>query len=204
MKKIMIIMIVMAGLVSCYTPGKLPDTIRNQALDEMERFRRSFLEGRVCDAELSLVNAIDIFAQLDDICSISDAYIQKYLFFSYVKKADETLLTKADEFASVGKCAEEKKTIEELRRLNAGGSSPSKPGKSPNEIYHSVMLRKAAEVQKDIKYVEGALEIDRNNGWTYFIILDLNILKDLTEDEVEKERLQKRIEFLSGYVQECK
>jgi hypothetical protein len=172
-------------------------------MDEMESFRNLFLEGRLCDAEMSLNHAVDIYAKIDDMCAISDAYIQQYLFNAYIKNDRKDSLDKAAEFANIGDCTAEKKRIDDLRSISEKKDTAPDIKKATNDIYLSVMLRKTAVATGDRTYIDKALNIDRSYGWRLFVIHDLIILQSLSYDEQEKEKLQKRIEFLSAYVQQC-
>jgi hypothetical protein len=203
MKRLSLTIIVLVVLFSCHTPGKYPLPLQHQAMDEMEAFRNQFLEGRLCDAEMSLNHAVDIYAQIDDMCAIADAYIQQFLFNAYIKNERIDYLDKAEEFANIGDCAAEKKRINDLRSVAENEDEEPDVEKASNEIYLSVILRKAAVATGDRMYIDKALNIDRSYGWRLFIIHDLIILKSLSHDEEEKEKLQKRIEFLSAYIQQC-
>ncbi|GBD98281.1 hypothetical protein BMS3Abin07_00292 [bacterium BMS3Abin07] len=200
MKRVILVTIISLLVFSCSTPGKYPPPIENQALDEMESFREYFLEGRLCDAKIALDQAIDLFAKIDNICSISDAYIQRYLFLAYVDASEEKVLDKAEKFADVGRCTGQKKKIDDLR---SGAGDVIEPGNAPNDIYRSVMQRKAAIRTKNRKYIDNALKIDRSHGWTMFVIRDYAILRLLTTDEKEKDMISKRMNFLQAYIQKC-
>lgn len=191
-------------LVACSTPGKYPLPLKNQAFDSMESFRTYFLKGRLCDAEIAFHEAVDLYARIDDMCAISNAYIQKYLFNAYVKNERTDILEKANEFAVIGNCSIEKQKINDLKLSAEEGVTRLDPDKAPNDLYRSVSLRRAAVTNKERKRAEQALTIDRDNAWTLFVIHDLMIIKLLSDDEEEKDNIQKRIDFLSGYIQECK
>jgi hypothetical protein len=203
MRRLSLAMIVVVVLVSCHTPGKYPLPLQHQAMDEMESFRNQFLEGRLCDAEMSLSHAVDIYAQIDNMCAIADAYIQQFLFNAYIKNDRIDYLDKAEEFATIADCAAEKQRIADLRSVAENENEEPDIEKASNEIYLSVILRKAAVATGDRMYIDKALSIDRSYGWRLFVIHDLIILKSLSYDEEEKEKLQKRIEFLSAYIQQC-
>ncbi len=203
MKRLSLAIIMLSILVSCHTPGKYPLPLQHQAMDEMESFRNLFLEGRLCDAEMSLNHAVDIYARIDDMCAISDAYIQQYLFNAYIQNDRKEFLNNAEKFADIGDCTVEKQKIDDLRSVADNDDEEPEIEKATNQIYLSVILRKAAVVTGDRTYIDKALNIDRSYGWRLFIIHDLIILKSLSVDEEEKDRLQKRIEFLSAYVQQC-
>ncbi len=169
----------------------------------MDRFRTCFLEGRLCDADIALHQAVDIYAKTDDMCSIADAYTQQFLFYAYIDIQKDELLQKAEEFAFIDDCAAEKRRIDALRSIPVGSNISSETGDAPNDIYRSVMLRKAALGQKDRGLIHEALTIDRKHNWTLFIVRDLAILETLTDDGAEKEKIKKRIDFLSRYIQDC-
>ncbi|MEE9524607.1 MAG: hypothetical protein V3V59_07650 [Thermodesulfovibrionales bacterium] len=203
MKRFSLTIIILIILASCHTPGKYPLPLQHQAMDEMESFRNLFLEGRLCDAEMSLNHAVDIYAKIDDMCAISDAYIQQYLFNAYINNERKDYLDKAEEFADIGNCNSEKQKVGDLRSVAENDDEQPEIEKATNQIYLSVILRKAALVTGDRTYIDKALNIDRSYGWRLFVIHDLIILKSLSVDEEEKDKLQKRIEFLSAYVQQC-
>ncbi len=203
MKRFSLTIIILIILASCHTPGKYPLPLQHQAMDEMESFRNLFLEGRLCDAEMSLNHAVDIYAKIDDMCAISDAYIQQYLFNAYINNERKDYLDKAEEFADIGNCNSEKQKVDDLRSVAENDDEQPEIEKATNQIYLSVILRKAALVTGDRTYIDKALNIDRSYGWRLFVIHDLIILKSLSVDEEEKDKLQKRIEFLSAYVQQC-
>lgn len=203
MKSFALAITVALVLVSCHTPGKYPLPLQHQAMDEMESFRNQFLEGRLCDAEISLNHAVDIYAQIDDMCAIADAYIQQFLFNAYIKNDRIDYLDKAEEFATIGDCTSEQQRIADLRSVAENKDEEPDIEKASNQIYLSVILRKAAVATGDRMYIDKVLNIDRSYGWRLFVIHDLMILKSLSNDEEEKEKLQKRIEFLSAYIQQC-
>lgn len=203
MKQYLLVSIALFLSISCSTPGKYPLPLKHRAFDSMDSFRTYFLEGRLCDAYIAFDQAVDIYARIDDICAIADAYIQRYLFNAYVKKEHLDILEKAVEFAVIGNCATEKQKISDLRSVADKVDPSIGPGEFPNNIYQSVMLRRVASVTGDRNRVQEALALDRNNGWTLFVIHDLELLRSLSTDEAEKVNIQKRIDFLSGYIQQC-
>jgi len=203
MKIRLFVFILVAIMSSCYTPGQYPPPMKVQALDEMDAFRNYFLQGRLCDAAVSFGHAVDLYARLDDMCALADAHIQMYLFHAYIDRRRDDLLDRAAEFASTGECGPELKRIEELRAITPDSGLAIQPDSAPNDIFRSVMLRKAAVAEKERRYVEEALRLDRSNGWIVFVLRDLDILSALSGDPVERDRLRKRMEFLSSYIQEC-
>lgn len=197
----LVIILVVAG--SCYKPGRYPLPLMTQARDYMESFRNYFLEGRLCDAGFAFNQGVDIFARIDDICSVVDAYIQKYLLYAYMGKEKNDALDAAERFASMGDCAIEMKRIEEIRRPAEHEDRMRNIGKTPNDIYTSVMLRKAALQTGKREHIKDALEIDKRNGWTLFIVLDLSALASITDDDAERERIRRKMDFLKKYIQVC-
>lgn len=187
-------------LLSCHTPGRYPLPLRAQGMNAMDSFRTNFLQGRLCDALISFEHAIDIFKRIDDMCAISDAYVQKYLFYAYGGDERKSLLETARDYASIGECTIERDLIE---RITSGTPRSGDDGSS-NDIFESVSFRKNAVAGKQRALAEKALEIDRSNGWTLFVILDYDILLQLSDDEAEKERLERRIIILKEQLQSCK
>jgi len=186
-------------LTSCHTPGKYPIPLRAQGMNSMDSFRNNFLQGRLCDASFSFEQAVSIFKRVDDMCTLSDAYIQKYLFYAYASNEEKDLLETARDLASIGECAVEMDRIKAIEER----SSLSGPSTSSNDIYYSVSLRKKASAEKRRHLAEKALEIDRSHGWTLFIVLDYDLILQLSDDEVEKDRLRKRIKILKEHLQSC-
>lgn len=194
--------LVLAGLLflaACYKPGQYPLPLRTQALDSMDSFRNYYLQGRLCDASLAFDQAVDLFTRLDDMCSISDAYIQRYLFSSYAGMANKSMIEKARDFGDIGNCGTELARILQIEE----GTAPPDPSAKPNDIYRSVMLRRKAVDTRERGHIDEALAIDRQYGWILFTVIDLTILKEIVQDGAEKEKIQKRIDVLSGQLQKC-
>lgn len=198
MRRWVLVLAVMFFL-ACHTPGKYPLSLRAQGMNAMDSFRINFLQGRLCDAAISFEQALSIFKRIDDMCLLSDAYIQKYLFYAYGGNEKEDLLQTAREFAAVGQCEAEMSRIEQIGKRLAMSGYPE----NTNDIYHSVTLRKKALAEKERKWAHEALGIDRTNGWTLFIILDYDIIFQLSDDQGEKEQLRKRIDILKDEIQVC-
>jgi tetratricopeptide (TPR) repeat protein len=202
MKKIITAALMVLLVSSCYKPGQYPLPLRLQALDYMESYRNYFLQGRLCDSAIAFDQAVSLFKRIDDLCAVSDAYLQNYLFHAYAGNVREDLLDKAREFASLENCQAQRDRIEEIKG-NSGSALNSSSGNAPNDIYRSVTLRKLAGMEKNQSYAEEALQLDRSHGWTLFMSLDLAAMEELSNSPEEKERLQKRVEILNSQIQTC-
>ncbi|RME64984.1 MAG: hypothetical protein D6778_07030, partial [Nitrospirae bacterium] len=159
-----------------------------QADLSLKKFRELFLQGRFCAAEDAFRTAIKKYASVDSPCDLAEAYLQRYLLFSYIGKKEISILAEAERFATLGECKEEAMRIEAYRQ-NKGLPQAEDP------LSRSVSLRKKAMRSGDVSALKKALEIDRAKGWTALVWTDLKGLVELTSGK-ERERYSERLRLV--------
>lgn len=193
MKRIFIGIVLFVLLGSCAGGGKYPPHQQVQGDLSLKKFRDLFLQGMFCAAEDAFRTAIVKYSAIDSPCDISEAYLERYLLFSYIGRKEPFILEEAERFASLGDCAEEKERIETYKKgrdLPEGEDSLSK----------SVSLRRKAIRSGNMELLKRALEIDRTEGWTSLLWMDLKGLVKLSQGQ-QKQRYLERLRMLEKTLQ---
>ena len=189
MRRFLVVIGIAAILLGCAGGGKYPPPVQIQADLSLKKFRDLFLQGRFCAAEDAFRTAIRGYSAIDSPCDIAEAYLQRYLFYSYLGMKEEDLLERAEEFVSLGDCQKEQERIEAYKVHNPPNAE------AEDSLWRSVSLRKEALQKKDSSLLEKALEIDRAENWSALLWVDLKALTELSKGR-QRQRYQKRLSLL--------
>jgi tetratricopeptide (TPR) repeat protein len=187
MKRLLLIGLCLVCL-SC-AGGKYPPSQITQADLSLQKFRDLFLQGRFCAAEDAFKTAIKKYASVDSPCDMAEAYLQRYLMFSYIGMVDEESLRMATQYASLDDaCGQEMARIEGYKKSTVETAEE-------DPLSRSVALRKKALKDANPALLKEALVLDRAQGWSALLWQDLKLLVQLTEGP-ESTKYQKRLKDL--------
>ncbi|MEF3255389.1 MAG: hypothetical protein K6348_07505 [Deferribacterales bacterium] len=167
-----------------------------------ENYKKYYATGEFKLAKTNFLKAVDQFQRSDDICNLSALYISKFLI-----ENDNKSLDFAKRYALMGYCQNEINSIDFLvggafkyDQLPRSLKIQSTEFKSVDEllkqlkskelddfsrsrlgrIFVQKLIEKKIAVDAD-KIINFTLDIDRFNGWTYFLKEDLILKKRVCE-----------------------
>ena len=196
-----------------------PPSNRNISAKQRLEFVNLFLRGRWTDASIVFRKSVDNFIQQDEFCAAAKNYFFLYNLFKYLSIDKMALLKKAQSLAKLDtKCyplvdstddlltEKDRKYKEVLTNYNFS-LMISLLEKESDPLFKSVYARKAAltankkgRFSEAEKFLSLAYETDKKYIWTLFLIEDLKLNYKITNDPLEKDRIQKKLNMLTQYI----
>lgn len=217
MRKLLILFTIVITISGCGAKeAQSPDFLYGSKL--YNNFVQFYLKGKTRLADMAFANSENQFLKMDAMCNLSRIYIGRLVLEE--EGMDDAVLSRAIEYAKIGKCESEsvvisflqgeeydKKVLLEPYSLIAGAKADELVNVAGDDklpgYTRTRLLRKAAlqyissDPSKAEITAEAALVIDRFHGWS------LNILRDLTIIKVAREKsgkdfkdINKRIELV--------
>ena len=196
-----------------------PPSNRNIPAKQRLEFVDLFLRGRWADASIVFRKSVDNFIQQDEFCAAAKNYFFLYNLFKYLSIDRMALLKKAQSLAKLDtKChplvdgtddlltEKDRKYKEALTNYNFS-LMVSLLEKERDPLFKSVYARKAALTAKAKgrfteaeKFLSLAYETDKKYIWTLFLMEDLKLEYKISHNDLEKQRIKKKLEILKNYI----
>ena len=182
-------------------------------------FVNLFLRGKWHEASIVFHKSVDNFIQQDEFCAAAKNYLFLYNLFKYLSIDRKALFKKAQSLAKLDtRCRsladstddllteKDRKYKEVLTNYNFS-LMITLLEKESDPLFKSVYARKAALMANEKgrfseaeKFLNLAYETDKKHIWTLFLIEDLKLNYKIANDPLEKDRLQKKVNMLTKYV----
>jgi len=182
-------------------------------------FVNLFLRGKWHEASIVFHKSVDNFIQQDEFCAAAKNYLFLYNLFKYLSIDRKALFKKAQSLAKLDtRCRlladstddllteKDRKYKEALTNYNFS-LMVSLLEKERDPLFKSVYARKAALTAKAKgrfteaeKFLSLAYETDKKYIWTLFLMEDLKLEYKISHNDLEKQRIKKKLEILKNYI----
>ncbi|MDQ7031124.1 MAG: hypothetical protein Q9M37_00185 [Desulfonauticus sp.] len=189
MKRYFWLILIFVFLAGCSFSGKHNLIFKSSnyvksAYQNRIQFVNSFLQGRFCDAKIYFNKSNLFFARADDLEMIGVNYYQLYLLYKYIGQEKIRFYKTANFYTKDKKLSGINRDKFYLRLIKSGDFTElwKVIQREKNPVYQSVYCRKIARVapkEWKNKFLQRAFDIDKQYGWTIFLIEDWKEKKTL-------------------------